>query len=249
MSKCLIANRCDLFPSFNENLLEVCTSCEYDIHNTSCSNELYDILVGQKNSFNILFVDLELLTELPSEKQEKVKEFFGNIEAPIIGIGFEIDEAVEIGKEFEIYNCLLRYQESDQMMNLLKSLTFSPEKKTLRRYPRYLVNFPAEFSIDTKIHAGQITNMSVGGVFLKSLLTAPAKSVIGVTFNIEDGNPAIDCKCQVRHVHALPPGASEKQLSGMGLMFEAISSADQKRLNRLLAEKTPISSGLENRQS
>lgn len=94
-----------------------------------------------------------------------------------------------------------------------------------RKSPRFDVNFGSTFAGEFLAGQGTITNLSVGGCSIESIVTLTAQSVVGLKISLPDSLWPLEIQqAVVRWVRG----------NTFGLEFQALSEPDRTRLQHLL---------------
>ncbi len=102
----------------------------------------------------------------------------------------------------------------------------SEDKKDKRITKRIGVNLLVDYQSDGHYLFDFCSDLSTGGIFIKTTRPKPVGSKISITLTIPDTKKTIKVDGQV--IWSQPSGAKSKNLSvGMGVQFEKISDEDK----------------------
>ena len=109
-----------------------------------------------------------------------------------------------------------------------------------REYARIPKNFQVSYDVPEGVVTTYLSNISLGGVFIKTELPLEKGTHFSLRIELPDGGKELDIDCEVvwARFHAIttPKG---KAPVGMGVKFLHISSEDRERIRSLLVQVKP----------
>ncbi len=110
--------------------------------------------------------------------------------------------------------------------------------KTEREYPRYPVNLEVSCSTRDAFLLNTVSNLSRGGMFIKSTQPLPLSAEVELTMTLPGANVRITARGRVVWNYDIPKGTSHV-VQGMGIRFLDMTTADRRRLTDYLGSLPP----------
>ena len=105
--------------------------------------------------------------------------------------------------------------------------------KDLRQHKRVDASLHVDYSTYSPYHIRRITNISNGGVFIRSQEIFPIGTVMDISFRLPDEDKDIQTKVKVIWTYRQPATVSMNS-SGMGVQFLEIADGDMKRIQAFI---------------
>jgi uncharacterized protein (TIGR02266 family) len=124
-------------------------------------------------------------------------------------------------------------------MALVRGLAVLEERYGMRRAqrqggrpPRYPTSLRAVFSDATQSPSVSVTNISVGGVFLRTERDLSVGGEVSIGIALPDGEPPLQLRGKVRHVVAVKEQGTPRAEHGVGIQFVNGDDRSRDRVHR-----------------
>ncbi|MFH1262625.1 MAG: PilZ domain-containing protein [Pseudomonadota bacterium] len=118
---------------------------------------------------------------------------------------------------------------------MLQSVPKEQEKR--RVGPRARVEVDIDLSAFGHYDLSKLTNVSIGGAFIRTTAVQPIGTRIGMTFHLPGDSEAIRAEGEVVWVYN-QPGKGRMNMTGMGLRFVEIDSNHREKIRKFVEDAT-----------
>src|SRR5690349_7190193 len=112
------------------------------------------------------------------------------------------------------------------------------DPSTRREYDRVSVDLDVTVSSEHNFYAGFVENMSVGGIFIATHQLKPVGEILEFSVNLPGFDEPICGTGEVRWVRVYSETSNVPP--GMGIRFNQIDAASQRRIEEFLAQREPM---------
>jgi len=110
-----------------------------------------------------------------------------------------------------------------------------------RNHPRYLVDLTVDCSTRDAFVSNRVTNLSRGGLFIRSDRPLPIATEVDLTLRLPDSQTSIRARGRVVWNYDIPRGTA-RLVSGMGIRLLDMKPEEQQKLVAYLDTLMPVES-------
>ncbi len=219
-------------------LQDVLTEAGYEVVTAADGEEAWKLIESEGDSIDLLILDLLMPRMTGFEILERVRE---SKDLPpkrslvITGI-FKSNKEVQRLKDLGANGYITKGALVDEILFRVNQ-TFHLGLQNTRKYPRLVLSVPVDYRVEDNAYSNYSSNISAGGVFIRTIEPALPDEKVRLKFRIPELNLDLKLSGRVVWNNEYETGRKKSSLPGMGIEFIDLPEEARKTMKSFVKEK------------